>query len=190
MQLRVSRLAFVSFNKWPGLRHWVPNSKSRNVVSQSSRTCCISWRNCNSLSIDKPMNYLSQKLQDDSENEGSFNPDRIVNNLLCVQHTNALSVQYFILNSSVCSEKSLNSHQYSLKHCSKHASRMERLTSADDWRSGKSPASKDIQFYWTCIPTDLCGFGWQTHPTRKAESLRRLCYSTPKSKPTVLPHDG
>ena len=76
------------------------------------------------------MNYLSQKLQDDSENEGSFNPDRIVNNLLCVQHTSALSVQYFILNSSVCSEKSLNSHQYSLKHCSKHASRMERLTSA------------------------------------------------------------
>ena len=60
---------------------------------------------------------------------GSFNPDRIVNNLLCVQHTNALSVQYFILNSSVCSEKSLNSHQYSLKHCSKHASRIERFTS-------------------------------------------------------------
>ena len=78
------------------------------------------------------MKYLSQKLQDDSEKEGSFNPDWIVNNLLCVQHTNALSVQYFILNSSVCSEKSLNSHQYSLKHCSKHASRMERLTSADD----------------------------------------------------------
>ena len=36
----------------------------------------------------------------------------------------------------------------------------------------KSPATKDSQFYWTCIPTDfICGFGWQTHPTRKAESL-------------------
>ena len=75
----------------------------------------------------------------------------------------------FILKSSVCSEKSLNSHQYSLKHC---------------------PASKDSQFYWTCILTDLCGFGWQTHPTRKAESLPRLCYLTTKSKPTFLPHDG
>ena len=53
------------------------------------------------------MKYLSQKLQDDSEKEGSFNPDWIVNNLLCVQHTNALSVQYFILKSSVCSEKVL-----------------------------------------------------------------------------------
>ena len=71
----------------------------------------------------------------------------------------------FILKKSVCSEKSLNSHQYSLKHC---------------------PASKDSQFYWTCIRTDLCGFGWQTHPTRKAESLRRLCYSTLKSKPAIL----
>ena len=39
------------------------------------------------------MKYLSQKLQDDSEKEGSFNPDWIVNNLLCVQHTYALSVQ-------------------------------------------------------------------------------------------------
>ena len=75
----------------------------------------------------------------------------------------------FILKSSVCSGKSLNSQQYSLKHC---------------------PASKDSQFHWTCIPTDLCGFRWQTHPTRKAESLRRLCYLTPKSKPTFLPHDG
>ena len=78
------------------------------------------------------MKYLSQKLQDDSEKEGSFNPDWIVNNLLCVQHTNALSVQYFILKSSVCSEKSLHSRQFSLKHCSKHASRIERFTSVDD----------------------------------------------------------
>ena len=39
------------------------------------------------------MKYLSQKLQDDTEKEGTFNPDWIVNNLLCVQHTNALSVQ-------------------------------------------------------------------------------------------------
>ena len=60
----------------------------------------------------------------------------------------------------------------SLKHCSKHASPVERCTSVDDWRSGKSPATKDNQFYWTCILTDfICGFGWQTHPTRKAESL-------------------
>ena len=106
-----------------------------------------------------------------------------MNNLLCVPHTNALSVQYFILKSSVCSEKRLNSHQYSLKHCSKHASRIERFTFVDDWRSGKNPMSKDSQFYWTCI-------GWQTHPTRKAESLPRLCYLTTKSKPTFLPHDG
>ena len=46
--------------------------KSTNVVSQSSRTCCISLRNCNSLSIDKPMKYLWQKLQDDSEKEQSI----------------------------------------------------------------------------------------------------------------------
>ena len=39
------------------------------------------------------MKYLSHKLQDDSEKEGSFNPDWIVNNLLCVQHANALSFQ-------------------------------------------------------------------------------------------------
>ena len=78
------------------------------------------------------MKYLPQRLQDDSEKEGSFNPDWIVNNLLCVQHTNALSVQYFILKSSVCSEKSLNSHQYSLKHCAKHASRIEHFTFVDD----------------------------------------------------------
>ena len=42
----------------------------------------MSLRNCNSLSIDKPIKYLSQKLQDDSEKEGFFNPDWIVNNLL------------------------------------------------------------------------------------------------------------
>ena len=63
--------------------------KTRNVVSQSSRTCC----EIVILSIDKPMKYLLQKLQDNSEKEGSLNPDWIVNNLLCVQHTNALSVQ-------------------------------------------------------------------------------------------------
>ena len=72
------------------------------------------------------------KRQHDSEKESSFTPDWIVNNLLCVQHTNALSVQYFIFKSSACSEKSLNSHQYSLKHYSKHASRIERFTSVDD----------------------------------------------------------
>ena len=53
-----------------------------------------------------------------------------------------------------------------------------RCTFVDDWRSGKSPESKDSHFYRTCVPTYLCGYGWQTHPTRKAESLPRLCYST------------
>ena len=62
-------------------------------------------------------------------------------------------------------EKKSSYHQYPLKHCSKQASRIERYTSVDDWISRESPASKDSHFCWTCIPTDLCGYGWQTHST-------------------------
>ena len=90
-----------------------------------------------------------------------------------------------IVLASLCQGKKSYCHQYSLKHCFKHANRIELYTSVDDWRSRQSPASKDSHF----IPTDLCGFDWQTHSTRKAESLPRLCYSSPKSKPTFLPHD-
>ena len=36
------------------------------------------------------MKYLSQKLQGDSEKEGSFNPDWIVNNIMCSTYKRAL----------------------------------------------------------------------------------------------------
>ena len=77
-----------------------------------------------------------------------LNPDWIVNNVLCVQHTNSLSVQYFILKSSVCSEKSLNSHQYSLKHCSKHASRIESFTSVVRLATQVHELSEIERKYW------------------------------------------
>ena len=71
-----------------------------------------------------------------------------MNNVLCVQHTNSLSVQYFILKSSVCSEKSLNSHQYSLKHCSKHASRIESFTSVVRLATQVHELSEIERKYW------------------------------------------
>ena len=45
--------------------------------------------------------------QEDKTCPVSFNPDWLMENLLCLQKKSAPSVQHFILKSSVCSEKSL-----------------------------------------------------------------------------------
>ena len=112
-----------------------------------------------------------------------------VESIMCLKQKSANFKRAIFLVSSVCWEYLLYYYQYSLKHCSKHVSWIKRYTSVDDWWSRKSPATKDSQFYRTCVPTYLCGYTWLTNSFNKkswiAEFARkqfiRVRLSTKKS---------
>ena len=57
---------------------------------------------------------------------------------------------------------------------SKHASRIERYTSVDDWRSRTNPTQESSHHYWSCAPTYLCRVLWQARWRRKSKSMQWL----------------